>query len=336
VSDDPKSDEPRPEDAAGQAHGGVGAEDGKTSPEVGPTDMDGAAEELRRLMAEDHGPDLDAKALRAAEEAVAKAEAALATAQLSVPAPTAEEATGATARDWVLRVVLIANLVLLGVMLAMPDPVVETTAEPQGGQGHPERHGVDTHAGTGNGGTASDRAPAIAPGPKVPAVPASSPEFLQAIRLAAADQHADAAELLRRYLDVNPGLPAKARREYLSAMMFYYGEAGMHEEEEACFGRILALQNQSYLPEDVLRLAREADDEGDAARMRQLYARFLLTEKNHSLEERRAVAEAYLKLGDSYRMQAERAKVRAIMVQRERESRLRLETRERRARKEGR
>ena len=63
---------------------------------------------------------------------------------------------------------------------------------------------------------------------------------------------------------------------------------------------------RSYLPDDLLRSARRAEEAGDAAQMRAAYARFLLQQSMVPASERQAIHEAYLKLGDSYRMQAER------------------------------
>ena len=53
--------------------------------------------------------------------------------------------------------------------------------------------------------------------------------------------------------------------------------------------------------------AQQAADNGNLAEMRSAYARFLLQMKQASPALRKARAEAFLRLGDSYRLEADQA-----------------------------
>ncbi len=59
------------------------------------------------------------------------------------------------------------------------------------------------------------------------------------------------------------------------------------------------------MPEDLIRTAVEAEKRGDARGMRRAYANFLLQEKLVSPTMRSLIVESYLKLGDSFHLEAE-------------------------------
>ena len=59
------------------------------------------------------------------------------------------------------------------------------------------------------------------------------------------------------------------------------------------------------------RWARRAEAEGNGEEMRRLYARFLLQQKQIPPALQQVVVEAYLKLGDSYRLEAQAATEKA-------------------------
>lgn len=299
-------------------------------------DQDGVAE----LMADaPEGRDLEAQALRAAEQAIAKAELALASAELAGAAKEAQRAEQQLAvpasRQRLIQAVLILNVLLMGLMLALPNPpsgthAPSTPAHDASGAADPE-HGAAAHGGEAaghdaghgegreSGHSAMDQRGGV-----------SGAAWIRALQYSGAGDYERAAQTLEGHLAEHPDLPAFERKTYYTALMHYLAEAGRDEEVEAYQGKLMALGNQRYLPADILRMARSAEDSGDGARMRQLYARFLLTQGRHTAAERRAVAEAYLKLGDSYRVQAQRGEQRASVMQRLREARLRSETRERR------
>jgi len=300
------------------------------------------AEGVAQLMGEAAAPDLEASALAAAEEAIAKAEQALASADVAAapdaPPPEVQPPVGSRSRERILQGVLLLNVVLLGVMMALPNPPsagggqeaagtgAGAAVQPAEGAGQEPGATQPIGSATGPGAANAERAGV------------SSEAWIRALQFSGSGDYERAAQTLEAYLQEHPNLPTFERKTYYTALMHYLAEAGREADVELYQGKLMALGNQRYLPADILRMARDAEDDGDGSRMRQLYARFLLTQKKHTAAERKAVAEAYLKLGDSYRVQAERGEERAAVMQRMREARLHAETRERRnteRRKEG-
>ncbi len=77
------------------------------------------------------------------------------------------------------------------------------------------------------------------------------------------------------------------------------------EEAARYRSKTRTLVNRGYLPEDLRDAARTAWEDGRSEDARRYFARFLLQQKQLPAELRESVAEAFLRIGDSYRMAAD-------------------------------
>jgi tetratricopeptide (TPR) repeat protein len=238
-------------------------------------------------------------------EALAAARAALDAVRPPAAADEPALARRAGPREWLLRGLLALNLVLMVAMLFVP--------------------GAARPVETGGERVAPAEAPAPGHAPFVtPRQDRVSPipdrELYNAALVQAENGEFEAAvATLERYLAQNPKLPAAVRQLVYLAMSYYLGRAGRMEDADRFEHMARALHARTSLPEDLLASAQRAEQEGRAADMRAAYARFLLLQRTIRPDLRRHVAEAYLKLGDSYRQEAEQAEQRAQEAERAQE-----------------
>jgi hypothetical protein len=196
----------------------------------------------------------------------------------------------------VLRILLVLNVAAMATVLivptgtAQPDRPTPEPTEPAHGpvQGHP---GAPARTG-------------------VPVFPERD-SYNHALMLANEGKWVEAVTALEQYLRRNPALPSSQRRLIYLAMQHYNTQAGRTAEAEACLASAQSLLERSFLPEDLLRGASLAEKEGNGAEMRRNYARFLLLQKSLPAALREKISEAYLKLGDSYRVEADRGERQA-------------------------
>lgn len=265
------------------------------------------------------GEELEARAMLAAERALAAGQQAL----------EAAEAAGAFAmprsriREWVLRGLLAFNLLLMAAVLLLPDAARQ--ADPAGAPagdmaGHrspvsPAGGDLPALAGgqrRGGGHRQAVEGPVRRPARSVPVpLPETDDRYARAMLRAASGDLTGAVEDLERYLAAEPHMPPAMKRNVLGTLAHYSFRLGLEQEAREFERRASALTQSHYLPEDLVRMARRAEEEGDGDRMRRLYARFVLQQKQVPPSLHHFLAEAYLKLGDSYRIEAERGAQRS-------------------------
>lgn len=260
-------------------------------PKAQPAGTD-APEGLSKLMAQDAKAsvaDLDRKALAAAEAAIAEGQRALELARAQLrEAPPAPAKAKPKKHELMLRVLLVVNLAAMIAVAALPQPA------------------------TNNGTPPSPVA--------VPPPPAHDP-VVEAPRLddpvvrafAAADRHdyRGAIAQLEQVLADSPHLDPAKKTNVLLALEHYAAQLGDIPRAQEYQRRTEALRSSHSLPEDLIQMAQEAEKNGDVESMRRSYARLLLQQRQIPSALYRHVAEAYLKLGDSYRQEAEQADARA-------------------------
>ena len=243
------------------------------------------------------GPDLEEQALaaaREAEDALVKGEHAVEQAhdllQSGRQSPKAPVPRPSRKREVVLRALLGVNLAAMVIVLSMPTPpralnqpgatpvtVIEPMPVPE---------------------------PAVLP-------PSITSPVTRAF--AAADRHdyATAIGLLDGHLRATPRMSPARKLDVLFALGHYATQIADFGAAEEYRRRALALQRSHTLPEDLVQMALEAERNGDAESMRRHYARLLLQHRQIPSSLERHVAEAYLKLGDSYRQEAQLAEEQA-------------------------
>ena len=240
-------------------------------------------------------PDLERQALAAAEQALTAGQQALAAAEQAL-APPAHRSV----REIVLRSLLALNLLaMLAVVFLpapLPPPVVPSTSP-------------TTSPSTGTA-PAAEQPPAPAQPPPLRR-PSLDDPVIRAF--AAADQrdYRTAIRLLEDHLAASPRLEPSRRANVLLALQHYAAQLGDFGKSEEYQRKVEALRSSHSLPEDLLQMAGEAEKAGDVESMRRNYARLLLQQRQIPSALFRHVAEAYLKLGDSYRLEAEQAGARS-------------------------
>ena len=114
-----------------------------------------------------------------------------------------------------------------------------------------------------------------------------------------------AVKLLKQLLRANPDMGRVQLRLIYGQLAYNLLRDGRKREAEVYADRIDRMRAQIALPEDLVRAARRAEKDGRGKDMRRYYARFLLQQNQVRPDMREVVAEAYLKIGDSYRVDAE-------------------------------
>jgi TolA-binding protein len=252
-----------------------------------------SGESLASLMHQDAaaapGNRLDADALAAAEAAVRAGQKALAEAERAIAAGTGHATRRLHGRQklWLLRAMLALNLVLMVAMLFVPNGAKSPSgAAPPGGHG------------TADPGTrrAERRAPTLGlPNDKL---------YEAALLLAMDGRFDQAVTSLEAYAARYPDLDPAVRRLLYGQLSYYLRKAGRIGEALAWENKARVLAGAESLPEDLVHAAAEAEKRGDYREVRRAWASFLLQEKMLSPTLRSLMVEAYLKLGDAYRLEA--------------------------------
>lgn len=225
--------------------------------------------------------DLDAEALRAAEQALAEGARALAAARAQL-AHEPPKATPRRGREIALRLLLAANVVAMLVVAMIPGapekPSAVTPPAPQA-----QQHET----------------------PKAPSGPRFDDKYLQALVAAERRDYRSAIDLLEQYMADSPRMAAGTKLNVLLTLAHYAGLTGNATAEADYRRRANALGGSHTLPEDLVQEAEAALANGDQASLRRIWARFLLQQRQIPSSLYKHVAQAYLELGDSYRKEAD-------------------------------
>ncbi|MCB9877716.1 MAG: hypothetical protein H6835_08965 [Planctomycetes bacterium] len=227
--------------------------------------------------------DLEAEALRAAEDAIAEGERALATARAQLEtrapaAPTKHKRGGG--RELALRLMLAVNVVAMVVVASLPSP--------SGGQQTPP--------------------PAVEhqPAPQLTAREYNEP-FNRALAAADRRDFGSAVATLEQYLQDNPRMAPSRRLTVLTALSEYTARLGNFARSQDYVRQANAIEQSHKTPEDLVADAKAAIENGDQEGLRSIWARFLLQQRQVPSWLYKHVAQAYLELGDSYRRDADAA-----------------------------
>ncbi|MGE3171666.1 MAG: tol-pal system YbgF family protein [Planctomycetota bacterium] len=244
---------------------------------------------LSKLMREGANADLDQRALAAAEAALAEGQRAIDQARAQLRESATETAPRArSGREVLLRVLLGVNLLAMVVVVMLPP----AKATPE----HTTPAVIDT-----------------APPAHEPAVrtPRLDDPVIRAFAAADAHDYQQAIRLLDEHLAATPRLDPARKANVLLALEHYSAQLGDFARAQEYQRKAEALRNSHSLPDDLVQMALEAEKNGDVESMRRHYARLLLQQRQIPSALYRHVAEAYLKLGDSYRQEAEQAEQQA-------------------------
>lgn len=223
------------------------------------------------------GRPLEADALRAAEEAIAEGERALAQArgQLHDRATTKPRNKN---REVAVRILLAINVLAMIVVASLPTPPA-TDEQPET--------------------TSTQPPPDPAPGPRL------AEPWNQALAAAEGGRFAEAITILEGYL--SPRMPPSQQLNVLMALSHYAFRVGDFTKAQQYEQRANAIEQSHTLPADLVAMAKAAMASGDQETLRRVHARFLLQQRQIPAWLYKHVAEAYLQLGDSYRLQADSA-----------------------------
>jgi tetratricopeptide (TPR) repeat protein len=251
-----------------------------------------AAEQARR------GPDLEGEALRAAERALAEGQRALDAARAHLGAEAPPPPRPSRRRELVLRGLLIFNMLAMIVVMLLPAPTVPT-------------------ASSGDATVPATATPA--PGPE-PAAPEARYHEPWNRALAAAEQRdfARAITILEQYLADSPRMAPSQQLNVLMALAHYAARQNDFKRAQEYQRRADAIDKSHSLPEDLVAMAQAAAESGDQESLRRVWARFLLQQRQVPSWLYKHVAEAYLQLGDSYRLEANAAAEAARLEELER------------------
>lgn len=228
------------------------------------------------------GPDLERQALRAAEQALAEGERALANARAQLQ-PTPEKAPANGRRELLLRLLLAVNVLAMVVVALLPAPGGSTPTTP------PVEHVPHETTRT------------------TPTAPRTDELWDRAIAASSRRDYATAVALLERYLTESPRMAPSQQMSVFLALSHYASKSGDFKKAQEFDRRARALDQSHSLPEDLVAMAQAAAESGDQANLRRAWARFLLQQKQIPSSLYPQVATAYLQLGDSYRHEANEA-----------------------------
>ncbi len=247
-------------------------------------------------------PDLDTDAMLAAQAAIEEGERALAAARAQLQQQKQPVRTRSKRREFALRMLLAANVLAMLIVVSLP------SWQPPAGDGGLDTGTVALPNPTGS--SATDPAPAVPAGPRL------ADKYNQALLASENREYARAVALLEEYLAEAPRMPASRLVNVYRAMAHYSSAIGRFREAQGYERRAQAVTQSHSLPEDLVAMARAAAESGDQESLRQVWARFLLQQRQIPSSLYQHVAEAYLQLGDSYRVQAndaaEQARLEAL------------------------
>ena len=238
-------------------------------------------------------PDLDAEALRAAEAAIAESERVLAQARAQLQAapaarPQAARSAAARRRQLALRLVLAFNVAAMIVVALLPAPPTGGNAAPT-----PPAHEQVDHG---------------------PSTKLNDP-WNRALAAAEQREFSNAVAILETYLADTPRMAQSQQLNVLMTLSHYAARMGDFARAQEFQRRADAIEQSHSLPEDLVAEAEAAARDGDHERLRRIWARFLLQQRQIPSFLQEHVAKAYLQLGDSYRQQADAAAERVRLAE---------------------
>ncbi len=246
--------------------------------------MAGGAKKRAKAAPAEAVPDLEGEALRAAEQALADGEHALATANEQLARGRRPGLT--RGRELALRVLLTVNVLAMVVVASLPSPRTNTSADPAT--------------------SAAPPAPVAPPAPEKPGTKFNEP-WNQALAAAERGEFAAAVKILEQYLADSPRMAPSQKLSVLSTLSHYAARNDDFKKAQEYERRADAIEQSHSLPEDLVAMAKAAAESGDQESLRRVWARFLLQQRQVPTWLYKHVAEAYLQLGDSYRNQANAA-----------------------------
>lgn len=237
--------------------------------------------------------DLDAQALRAAEQALAEGQKVLAKAHHEI-SQTEAAPRGNRVREFVLRMLLVVNVAAMIVvaMLPAPDASKQQTADPSAASQQPTQGPSPVAVGNTR--------------PQGSATNFNDPWNL-ALVAAERREWSTAIEILEKHLADSPQMAPSQRLSVLMALGYYSSRVGNITASQAYQRKAEAIEQSHQLPEDLVAMAKAAAANGDQESLRRVWARFLLQQRQVPTWLYKHVAEAYLQLGDSYRLEANQA-----------------------------
>ncbi len=262
------------------------------------------AEELHGLMQEEPLAD---QAERLDQEALAAAEAALAAGELSLGELTSEletaeeEVVPESEPSWILRGLLILNLLLMVVMMSLPEAAPPAEPETPSTSNQPAENPVAQ---------IEEQDPFVSP-------PMESRNVfgdagMRAIELAGEGNFKAAIRVLEDWMQGEGAKdPDFLKRQNYAALSRYSWKVGNHEAAAKYDNLAESLHSYLKLPAQLFREAEEAEARGDGRLMRQAYARLLLVQSQVSPSDFDRITAAYLKLADSFRLEARQAEKEA-------------------------
>ncbi|MCA8956993.1 MAG: hypothetical protein KDC87_13025 [Planctomycetes bacterium] len=230
-------------------------------------------------------------ARQATDEPDAQGQAAASPARRSPPMLT---------RDRVLVALLGANLLLMAVMVLLPNKKQADPTPTVPAAQHPDTpHAAAAHT------TEPFVAPLREPDQMLP-----NHEMYDAAQLQVAKgDYPRAIELLLAYRKAHPALQPFQQEMVLNSLAYCYQKVGKRDDARRMLGEINNLRELTSLPDDLWKLAEQAEKDQRGSDMRRYYARFLLQQDQlgKRWSDQSKIAEAYMRIGDSYRIDAERA-----------------------------
>jgi hypothetical protein len=127
--------------------------------------------------------------------------------------------------------------------------------------------------------------------------------YEQALLLAMEGRFDEASGELEAFLAAHPDLNPAVERLVHAHLAYYLRKSGRISAAIRHENRMRELASTPSLPEELLEAARAAERSGDGVAMRRAHAQFLLQREQLSPSMRALIEEAWLGLGDSYRIE---------------------------------
>lgn len=242
--------------------------------------------------------DLDQRALDAANFFVD--DAAESSAEEEASAEVAVTARRRSMWDVLMPVLLLSNLCLMGWMVALPGGLL-------GSKDRPEQVPVEVDDSVANP-VAESPDPFVTPRQELDELLPSKPMYDAARLEVIGENYERAVELFEGYLAAHPELRPFQKQMVFNTLAYCLQKVGRREEALAVTAKIEDLVRLTSLPDELWKMAQLAEADGRGNDMRRYYARFLLQQDQLGVRwtDQGKVIEAYLKIGDSYRVDAGR------------------------------